>query len=269
MRSVVAHEVGHQWWGARVAHANYRNYWFVESLAEYFSAIWLENVFGPDEYMDQVEEWRKTVLDTDIRASVQDSTTLWSGEFPGAATQAAIYYKGPYAFHMLRQIFGDEKFQAALKKICMDLAAKQEIVTEDMRIAAEAAFGGVGPDGNPYNMDLAWFFDQWIRGAGVPRYSFTYDTRRAEDGTWIVEGKVKQQVVVGSKTKFHAMDDTYYRGMVQITVTGKDKKEYPVRFPVEGPETPFAFKVPVAPREVVLNKHNKTLAHDVLVGRDF
>ena len=44
LKSVVAHEVGHQWWGSRVSNANDRNYWFVESLAEYSSALCLEAV---------------------------------------------------------------------------------------------------------------------------------------------------------------------------------------------------------------------------------
>ena len=268
-KSVVAHEVAHQWWGARVAHANYRNYWFVESLAEFFSAIYLENVYGRADYDKQVEDWRKTILDTDIRASVQDSTTLWPGEFPGAARQASIYNKGPFAFHMLRETFGDEKFFPAFKEMIIELTEMGEVTTEDIRMVAEKSFGGVGPDGNPYNVDLSWFFDQWIRGAGIPQYSFNYQVRRTEDRNWIVEGTVKQQVVVGNKSNFRVVDDTYYRGVVQITVTGKDKQDYPVRFAVQGAETPFAFKVPAEPREVVLNKDNTILAYDVLVNRDF
>jgi len=65
------------------------------------------------------------------------------------------------------------------------------------------------------------------------------------------------------------MDDTYFRGLVAVTVTGKDKQRYPVRFPVDGPETPFAFKVPVEPREVVLNQEHEMLSMEVLTNRDF
>jgi hypothetical protein len=269
LKSVVAHEVGHQWWGSRVAHANQRNYWFVESLAEFFSAVWLEYVHGPKEYMEQVDEWRKRVLEIDQRASVQNASVLWTGNLPGAGYQAAVYNKGPFAFHILRKTFGDEKFFPALKEFCMELNEKGEVVTDDLRMAAERALGGVGQDGQRYNVDLSWFFDQWIRGAGIPQYSFNYSTRQAEDKTWIVEGTVNQRIVVGNKSKYHVMPDTYYRGVVQITVTGKDKQEYPVRFVVEGPETPFAFKVPVAPRQIVLNKDNEMLSLDVLENRGF
>lgn len=270
LKSVVAHEVGHQWWGSRIANANTRNYWFVESLAEYFSALWLEVVHGRDEYMEQVEEWKRRVIDIDQRASVHNAPVQWGGEISGAAYQAAVYNKGPYAFHILRSTFGDEKFIPAMKTFSMALAEKGEIVTLDIQQALEAALGGVGPDGNPYNVDLSWFFDQWINGAGLPQYSFNWSTRQAEDGTWIVEGTIKQRVVVGNKSKFHVLDNHEgYRGLVSVTVVGDDKQEYPVRFPVEGAETPFAFKVPVEPFDVVLNKDGEMLAMETLVNRDF
>ena len=37
------------------------------------------------------------------------------GEFRGPARRALIYSKGPYAFHILRETFGDEKFFRYLK----------------------------------------------------------------------------------------------------------------------------------------------------------
>ena len=270
LKSVVAHEVAHQWWGSRIANANFRNYWFVESLAEFFSALWLEQVHGSKEYKQQVDEWRKRVLDIDQRVSVQNASALWGGEIPGAAYQAALYNKGPYAFHILRSTFGDEKFFPAFKEFCQLVAEKREIVTRDLQETLETSFGGVDENGQRYKADLEWFFDQWIRSSGLPQYSFNYRTRQAEDGTWVVEGTIKQRIVVGNRSKFHVMPDTYYRGLVSVTVTGKDKQEYPVRFAVQAQaETPFAFKVPSEPREVVLNKNGEMLAHDTLVNRDF
>ena len=120
LKSVTAHEVGHQWWGSKVSNANGRNYWFVESLAEYFSALFLEFVHGPKDYEEQVDEWRRTILDNQMKSSVQNASTLWSG----GSYQAAVYNKGPFAFHMLRELFGDEKFFPFLKQFSMELAEK-------------------------------------------------------------------------------------------------------------------------------------------------
>jgi len=268
LKSVTAHEVGHQWWGSAVANANGRNYWFVETLAEFFSAIWLERAFGPKEYQQQVDEWRKRILDVDMLTSVQRSTSDFGGESPGASYQAAVYNKGPYAFHVLRKTFGDEKFFPALKQVSQELAGKGEIVSRDIQMAWEDALGGVGPDGKPYRVDLSWFFDQWIRGVGIPEYSFSYASRQNEQGQWIVEGKVKQRVVMGNRARKYELPGTYYRGVVPVTVVGR-KQEYAKRLVVEGPETPFTLVVPEQPVEIFLNRNGDILAHDVLVNRSW
>lgn len=267
-KSVVAHEVGHQWWGSRVSNANGRNYWFVESLAEYFSALWLEQVYGKKEYQEQVDEWRKRVLDVDQRVSVQNASELWGGEVPGAAYQAAVYNKGPYAFHILRETFGDAKFFPALKRFTQRMCEKGSIVTRDMQAALEEELGGVDEKGNPFKVDLSWFFDQWIRGAGVPQYSFNYDVRPTEDGGYLIEGKIKQRVVLGNRSKYYVMEGKYYRGLIPLTVKGK-KQDYTKKIVVEGAETAFRVKVPEKPVDIVLNANGEILAQDVLVNRDF
>ncbi len=268
LKSVTAHEVGHQWWGSRVSNANERNYWFVESLAEYFSAIYLEQVFGPADYQEQVDEWRRTILDRRIKSTVQSSYSVWGGEDGFGSIQANIYNKGPYAFHMLRETFGDEKFFAFLKKFSQQLTEKREIVTMDIQRTAEQALGGVDADGNPYSVDLSWFFDQWIRGVGIPKYRFVYEVRETEDGGYLIEGLIDQRVMVGSGRSYQVLPGQFYRGVVDITVAAKGDK-YERRVVINGPQTPFKLKVPKKPIEVVLNKNGEMLSHDVLVNQSW
>ncbi len=263
LKSVTAHEVGHQWWGSRVSNANQRNYWFVETLAEYFSAIYLEQVFGRKEYEEQLAEWRRNVVDRDLMASVQNANTHWSGEFGGRTS--LIYNKGPYMFHILRETFGDEKFFEYLKKFSMELTDKREIVSRDIQIASEKNLGGLDPNGNPYNVDLEWFFDQWLRGAGVPQYKLDYDMRRAENGEWIVEGTIHQRVVVGSSRGSEVVPGQSYRGVVDLSAMTKDG-EFKRRVVVDGEATPFRVTLPEKPYEIALNKNGAMLAHDVKVN---
>ncbi len=278
LKSVTAHEVGHQWWGARVSNANSRNYWFVESLAEYFSAIFLEAVHGWKEYEEQVAEWRADILNTRIKTSVQNASSLYGGEDGGY--QALVYAKGPYAFHILRETFkgegprgpegADRKFFEALKKFSQELAERREIVTLDMQHALEKAFGGVDENGQPYNAKLDWFFDQWIRGTGVPQFSFVYDVRRTEDGAYLIEGTIRERVIIGSKREMdNVIEGRYYRGVVDITARTSGGKEYRTRRVIDAAETPFRLKVPEKPVEVVLNQDGAMLTHDPLVNRSF
>jgi hypothetical protein len=264
LKSVVAHEVGHQWWGSRISNANQRNYWFVETLAEYFSAIYLENVHGRKAYEEQVEEWRANILNTNRKSSVQDASALWPGEGGFSSYQSAVYNKGPYAFHILRETFGDEKFFAFLKQFSQELCAKREIVTRDIQQAAEKALGGFDEHGDPYYVDLDWFFDQWIRGTGIPQLKFDYTVRETEDRQYLVEGTIRQRVVVGNHRDLKIIEGKTYRGIVDITVQGKKGREYSSRILIEGAETPFHLKVSEKPIEVTLNKQGGMLAHDVV-----
>ena len=172
--------------GSSTVNASNNNYWFVESLAEYASAIYLETVFGPEEYQEQVDEWRHNILERDMTVSVQDASVLSTPDFN---YQAAVYNKGPYAFHVLRTTFGDEKLFKFLKMLAQETAGK-EIVSRDIQRVAEKAYG----------VPMEWFFDQWIRGVGIPgvRPSSTPPARPRTVTGWCREPS-SRKIVVGKE----------------------------------------------------------------------
>ena len=280
LRSVVAHEVGHMWWGGGITFHNGRNFWFIETMPEYFSALYLELANGYEDYQKEVEGWRRSTLTANLKGSVQNANTLFTGEFGGGIGVApprttAIYSKGPYALHMLRETFkgqgprgpgaADQKFYDFLKTFCLALREKGEVVTSDLQREAEKALGGVDEQGNRYNVDLAWFFDQWIRGVGMPEFTLDYSTRQTEDGSWLIEGNVSQRIVIGKGASAKKVDGQYYRGITYLTVKGRRKGEvYQKRLTIDGASTDFAVKVPVKPIVVAINEGGGMLAHDVI-----
>jgi aminopeptidase N len=248
-----------------VSNSNQRNYWFVETLAEYFSALYLEAVFGPKEYDEQVEEWRRNILNNDLKTSVQAADTLWPGKSGGRSRQSLIYNKGPYAFHILRETFGDEKFFPFLKGFTQELTAKQQIVTRDIQLAAERHLGGLDEQGNHYNVDLEWFFDQWIRGVGIPEFTLDYTVRKTEDGAYLIEGSIAQEILIGNGRSAKKVEGRHYRGVINLTVKGRKKgEEFQKKIVLDGESTTFQVKVPVKPIEVAINKTGGMLAHDVI-----
>jgi aminopeptidase N len=257
-KDVVAHETGHQWWGSVICNANQRNYWFVETLAEVSSALYVEKVFGRKKYDEKVAVWRDNVMKFDQVTSVQNNYTVWGGEDGFRSVQSNIYDKGPYAFHVFRETFGDEKFFALLKELAQELQHK-EIVTRDIQDVMEKVVGG--------NMD--WFFDQWIRGIGKPQYALNYTTRKNEQGKWIVEGTIKQRVVYGKYRD--PMPGVFYRGVAPLTFVSPDGKEVKSAKPllVQGPETPFRVIVADEPAQVFFNKDGEILAEDTLINRSW
>ena len=250
-RSLVAHEVAHQWWGSVVTNKNFFNYWFVESIAEYSAALYLEAVYGKKAYYDHVESWRREILDFEPLNSVQSASYLWTDR---GGYRSAVYSKGPYAFHILRTTFGDKKFFSFLKMLAQELEG-EEIVTRDIQRITEKAFGG--------GMD--WFFDQWIRGVGIPEYKFTYETILKEDGSYTVSGQIEQRVVVGKHRD--ELEGRYFQSIVPVTVVAKGGKEYQKQVVLKGAKTSFEFTVPDKPRKVILNKYGEGLAHDVIVTK--
>lgn len=252
--SVVPHEVAHQFWGSLICNANDGNYWFVESLAEYSSALFTEAAEGKEKYREHVEAWRKEILEADMRNSVQDGYTTWAGPGGFRSYRAALYAKGPYTFHIMRMTWGDEAFFKFLKDLAQELKGKQ-IVTRDIQRIAEKSLGV---------SNLDWFFDQWLRGIGLPEFTFNYTSRTAEDGTQMIEGEVVQRVMLKPAVSVReALEGKLFRGIIPITVVGKSGKEYRKKLIIEAERTPFKFSLPEKPKEIVFNKYGEALAYDV------
>lgn len=247
-KGLVAHEVAHQWWGSSITNANQPNYWFVESLAEYSSAVFVENRFGRRSYNEHVDSWRREILDYEPMNSIQANYTVWQGDGGFGPYRAAIYAKGPYAFHILRETVGDEKFFKFLMDLAQELEG-EEIVTRDIQRTMEKSLGG----------GMEWFFDQWIRGNGLPEITVHYETRQNEDGTYMIEGEVRQRVLLGKEGA--VIEGKYFKGIVPLTVelAGKETARLPVV--LKGEVTPFQFKVPKKPKKVLVLKDGEFLAH--------
>jgi hypothetical protein len=244
-KGLVAHEVAHQWWGSLITNSNFFNYWFVESLAEYSSALFVENVYGKKMYQEHVDTWRRTILEREVLSSVQDASVVWNEGY-----QAAVYNKGPYAFHVLREMVGDEKFFKFLKTLAQDLEG-QEIVTRDIQKVAEKSLGG----------GMEWFFDQWIRGVGIPDFTVTYSVKANEDGSYMVQGQVDQKIVFGMKRE--VMEGEFFQGIFALTAEMKGGKEARLPIVLKGASTPFQFKLAEKPKGIVGNKYGEILAQDV------
>ncbi len=269
--SLVAHEVAHQWWGSSTANTNQRNYWFVESLAEFSSALWIESVKGSKDYADHIADWRREIMRAGLSEGVQGAATLWAGGFSGY--RASVYAKGPYVFHMLRirsralqagltrQLGHDFRnpdalFYEFLMYMGQRLAGR-EIVTRDIQRCAEEFYGEayVALFG-----EFEEFFDDWIRGMGMPKFEFEYSVRPTEDGQYLVEGTVRQKVVAGEDD--HEMDGVFFRGVTRIT-DQKAERSHWVYIDAK-PETTFKKKFAEKPGRITFNEEGDILAHDVV-----
>lgn len=100
-----------------------------------------------------------------------------------------------------------------------------------------------------------------------PEFKLSYEFRQTEDGKYLIEGTVIQRVVAG--LEIHILEGVYFGGRVQITIDVGEGKEATYPLVVQGPETPFRFKLPVEPKSVVFNKNGEILAVSVSEGKSF
>jgi len=188
-RSLIAHELAHQWLGCRVACRSYRDYWLFEGLPTYAAILAAQTHGGVEALLSELAYLRQEIFDfegsferaNDIGPICLGPRLAIYKEAPDG-TQLA-YNKGAYVLHMLRMLMYDDAAGSDAKffSLCKDFVDRhryQCACTDDFRKLAEEKAG----------MDLNWFFKQWLETTEVPTYRFGWkcDDSGSEDKTLTV-----------------------------------------------------------------------------------
>ncbi len=154
---IVAHELGHQWWGDMVGPLTFAEIWLNEGFASYSEALWKE--YAPDWDLNELMHgFRAAYLDEDdrqLRYPIYDPPA-------GYLFGRAVYFKGAWVLHMLRWVVGDDNFFAGLTDYGQAYIYGSAITPEFQAIMEETS-----------EMDLSDFFEQWVYDAGYPVYNFS------------------------------------------------------------------------------------------------
>jgi len=156
---LIAHELGHQWWGDLITCSDFHHIWLNEGFARFSEAIWIEASNGPDAYKNY---WSNHTYYGSGTIYVEDPSTT-SQIFNGNLT----YNKAGWVVHMLRGILGDSLFFEALQSYAYnDSLAYDAATTENFKVVCEDVSG----------LELDSFFEQWIYGEFYPKYSLAWNT---------------------------------------------------------------------------------------------
>jgi aminopeptidase N len=231
---LISHEMTHQWFGDLVTCKDWTNTWLNEGFATFGGILWEEHYFGVDasdyRYWREQNSWMQSkelypipIVTRDINDSV---------EYVGN-----VYDKAGWVIHMLRERMGDDAFFRALKHY-LEANRLQNVVTADLAKAVEESSGT--------NVDQ--FFDQWIYGAGAPRFTVrsTYDDTAR---------KLSLSVKQTQKVEGHV---GLFRLPVVVSITTASGETL---FPIEvskADET-FTFSVNGPPLMVLFDKGDKIL----------
>jgi hypothetical protein len=251
---IPVHEVAHQWWGNVVGWSSYRDQWINESISAYLALLFVDSQKNPDRTLHTwLERHRLRLLTKIINEDLSPAdvgplimgSRLSSSKSPDAY-DAVIYSKGVWIIHMLHEMLRqpnsdnpDARFMALMRSLVTKYDAKA-LSTSQLQKEVEAVM-------TP-KMDLEggrsmeWFFEQYVRGAGIPRYKVEFTSHHTEKG-FQIRGKLLQSGVPHS---FIAPVPLY-------ASTGSGRNVLLGTVDTIGDETPFTFIVPAVPHKILVD----------------
>lgn len=163
---LIAHELGHQWWGDHVTYASWKDIWLSEGWASYVEQLFVEHFRGAI----AAKNYRTAVFNRVIASSggsvyVDDTTNVYR-IFDSRLT----YDKGAAVVHMLRYIAPDDARFFDLCKTWQQQYAFKTATTADFQALAEQVYG----------FDLDTFFQQWVYKEGQPRFTGRWNQKGSQ-----------------------------------------------------------------------------------------
>jgi Peptidase family M1 domain len=251
------HEVAHQWWGNLTGAASYRDLWIQEAMANYL-ALWYADSKKPGQHRlaNWLEHYRGQLTSKIPGAdhSVEDvgplvlGSRLSSVKVPDAYG-LLIYGKGTWVIHMLREMLRDPsaasgkdpdaRFSELLRTILAEHRFRP-LSTADFQHAVERHMTPAMDLEGTHRMD--WFFDQWVRGTDLPRYTVKFEVK-PRGNAFVVTGRLEQ---LGTEDAFIAPVPLY-----AVRVAGKPERLGVVV--TTGRETRFQFESRIRPTRIVID----------------
>lgn len=161
-RSLIAHELAHQWFGDKITCGTWRDIWLNEGFAEYLAGLVVESLDGVPSFIS----WKANKINN-ITSATNGAVYLTETEALNVNrifSSRLTYNKGSMVVHMLRWKMGDANFYQAVQNYLNDSnLAYGYAITTDLKAKLEAVHGS--------NLDE--FFNDWVYNQGYPTYNIT------------------------------------------------------------------------------------------------
>jgi aminopeptidase N len=231
-RSLIAHELGHQWFGDKITCGSWRDIWLNEGFATYLASLVIENLDGNTAFVSD-----KNNMINNITSQTNGAVYLTEAEAENVNrifSSRLSYNKGAMFLEMLRWKMGETMFFQALKNYLNDSNLAYAL-TPNLQAHLEAVYGS----------SLTEFFNDWIYKQGYPTYTITANN--------ISNNQV--QITV-NQTQSH-FSVSYFEMPIEVRLTGSGSQVFDVRLENSSNGQQFIVNVPFAVTGVTFdpNKH--------------
>jgi len=159
-RSLIAHEMAHQWFGDKVTCGTWKDIWLNEGLTEYMSGLVVENLDGTASFTS----WKGGKINS-ITTFPGGNLYIYDSQLSDVSrifSSRITYNKGSMVTNMIRFKMGDTNFFQALRNYLNDPAlAYGYALTPQFKSHLEAVSG----------QDFTEFFNDWVYNEGYPIYT--------------------------------------------------------------------------------------------------
>ena len=236
----LAHELAHQWFGHKAFPLEATDNWLAESFAEYFAGLAMGALASNEKAMHGFEqmlaEWRTE--DKQCTGGGTIATANYLGGRDGARDRVCLLYnRGPLVLHMLRTSIGNDRFLSATRKF-LDAASAGPVTTDDYVKAVS----------DTVQMDMGWFFDQWVLRRGNAEVEIEQHVDPAANGQYRLWGTIRQ-----------APGEGFKKLLVPLVWETGGKREARVVF-ADQPEKQFEFLLPTKPGTIKPDPFQNNLA---------
>ena len=164
-RSIIAHELAHQWFGDKVTTGAWNDIWLNEGFATYGAHLANEKLLMN---ATQFQSFLASEI-TSITSSTGGSVYVADvnlGDNNAVFSSRLSYSKGGFAVRMIKWILGDDAFYAAIKDYhSRPNLAYNYVRTSDLKNSLLQSTG----------KDFTEFFNDWIYGQGYPTYNIKWN----------------------------------------------------------------------------------------------
>jgi hypothetical protein len=227
-------EAAYQWWGLSVGLESFDDAWLSQGLAEYSAFSLRESTLtGP-----QLEALRRELLEKSLTFEQTASLARVPANLDdqSVAYNYIMYSKGAFAFKLLRDTMGTQKFDQLLRTYLQQFRGKNASIDEFEKLASKVA-------GN----NLRYFFARWVEGTGVPEFQTDYLIIRTRSGKFVTRGTIKQNY-----------DNLRLPVEIQLLSEGENKAKI-VTLDVEDASADFNIESEGKPLGVVVDPNYKIL----------